>query len=98
MIHNEPAKFDLKLTRVKKILIRTTFKNTIFYGIYISRFFLRCYIAGGKRAGFSNPVKNRVLETIESCSNIFFALNEPLLVVSLQNFQVFVCKVTSSEG
>ena len=37
----------------------------------MSHSFLQCYVAGKKMAGFSNPVKNRVLE---SYSNIFFPL------------------------
>ena len=33
---------------------------------------LRCYVAGKKRAGFSNHIKNSALE---SCTNIFFLLD-----------------------
>ena len=61
--------------RVKKI--RITFKNTILYGIWNSRPFLRCSVAGKKRAGISNHVKNPILE---SCSNIFFPLVKKLFL------------------
>ena len=59
--------------------IRKKFKNTIFYGIWNSRPFLCCYVAGKKKGQISNPVKNRVLE---SFSNIFFTL-EPLIFLYL---------------
>ena len=45
----------------------------ISYAIWISRSFLWCYVAGKKSAGLSKTVKNRVLE---SCSNIFFTLDD----------------------
>ena len=45
----------------------------IFYGIRKSRPFHSCYVAAEKRAGFSNSVKNHVLEI---CSDIFFPLAE----------------------
>ena len=45
--------------------IRRTFKSTIFNSPFLH------YYATGKKAGFSNPVKNRVLESI---SDIFSPL------------------------
>ena len=65
--------------RGKHMLDSTTFKNAIFYGVWNFRPFLRCYAAGKKRAGFSNPVKNRVLE---SCSKIFWPLVPNIFVLS----------------
>ena len=56
-------------SRVKKILEQLS-RTPFFTGFEITALF-HCYIAWKKRAGFSNPVKNRVLE---SCSNIFFPL------------------------
>ena len=56
---------------VKKVL-EQLLRTRLFTEFEIPGPLFRCYIAGGKRAGFSNPVKNRVLE---SFSNIFSPLN-----------------------
>ena len=59
--------------------IRTTFQNTIFYGIWISRCFLRCYVAGEEKDGIFKSNKNRVLV---SCTNIFFTLKILMFVIT----------------
>ena len=59
--------------KLKWKIYMNNFQEHDFYGIRNCRPFLCCYVAGKKRAWFSNPVKNRVLE---SCSNIFFPLKK----------------------
>ena len=73
-------------------LVRTisTRVNTIFYGVWNLRAFFRCYIAGKKRAGFSNHIKNCVLE---SCRNIFFPLDNFFCpVLDRSKFTLFRCQ------
>ena len=65
--------------------IRTTFKTRN------SRPFLRRYIAGKKRVGFSNPVKCRVLE---SCSSIIFPLGVVQILERLSTKCSNLCRGT----
>ena len=68
--------------------IRITFKNTISYGIWISRSFLRCYVAGKKVRENSKPVRNSVLETY---SNILVPL-EHNLFKNVSKWVIFLWK------
>ena len=82
--------FRLSRARAKNRIELPTFKKTIFYGIWNSCPFLRCYVAGKTGRDFQIPFKNRVLE---SCSNLFFSLgflrdnlkNWPALKVFVKN-------------
>ena len=80
---SRPSCHSFKVRGKNKLkYIKTILKATIFYGVWKSRPFLPCYVTTKKRAGNSNSIKNRVLE---SCSNIFFTLGNQMQRVHFVN-------------